>query len=49
MKKQKQTATGGAVLQSGFRRKLGLIGTNWELYVMIVPVIIGAISIMTQN
>ncbi len=40
MKKQQQTVTGGAVLKSGFQRKLGLIGNNWELYLMIVPVIL---------
>lgn len=40
MKKQQQTVTGGAVLKTGFQRKLGLIGNNWELYLMIVPVIL---------
>ena len=28
------------MLKSGFQRKLGLIGNNWELYLMIVPVLL---------
>lgn len=40
MKKNQQTVTGGAVLKTGLQRKLGLIGNNWELYLMIVPVIL---------
>ena len=40
MKKQQQTVTGGAVLQSGFKRKLGIMCNNWELYIMVLPVIV---------
>lgn len=40
MKKQQQTVTGGAVLQSGFQRKLTLIRSNWELYLMVIPVLL---------
>ncbi len=38
--KNKQNVTGGQVLKTGFQRKLGLIGNNLELYLMIVPVIL---------
>lgn len=40
MKKNQQNVTGGVALKTGFQRKLGLIGNNWELYIMVVPVII---------
>ena len=40
MKKNQQNVTGGAVTKSGFRKTLGSIGSNWELYVMIIPAIL---------
>lgn len=40
MKKNQQNVTGGVVVKSGFQKKLGTVGSNWELYIMIIPVIL---------
>lgn len=40
MKKNQQNVTGGVVVKSGFQKKLSTVSSNWELYVMIIPVIL---------
>ncbi len=40
MKNNQAVSERNPALQSKFRKNLGLIGNNWELYVMIVPVIL---------
>ncbi len=40
MKNNNAVSVKNPALKSDFRRKLGLIGNNWELYLMVVPVIL---------
>ena len=40
MKNNQQTVKGGTVFRSKFHRQLTLMGNNWELYLMVVPVIL---------
>lgn len=40
MKKERNAMPGGVALKTGFQKKLGIALNNWELYLMIIPVIV---------